>query len=62
MPQIEHARVTIDAGIVRMSVPTADLGHRWRSIARGQSFPLKTASVSIVGYEKESPAIVQWNA
>ena len=30
--QIEHARVTIDAGIVRMSVPTADLGHRWRSI------------------------------
>lgn len=31
-------------------------------IARGQSFPLKTASVSIVGYEKESPAIVQWNA
>ncbi|HOB04996.1 MAG TPA: histidine phosphatase family protein [Propionibacteriaceae bacterium] len=31
-------------------------------IARGQSFPLKTASVSIVGYEKESPAIIQWNA
>ncbi len=31
-------------------------------IARGQSFPLKTASVSIVGYEKESPAILQWNA
>lgn len=31
-------------------------------IARGQSFPLKTSSVSIVGYEKESPAIVQWNA
>ena len=30
--QIEHARVTIDAGIVRMSVPTADVGHRWRSI------------------------------
>jgi len=30
--QIEHARVTIDAGVVRMSVPTADLGHRWRSI------------------------------
>lgn len=30
--QTEHARVTIDAGIVRMSVPTADLGHRWRSI------------------------------
>jgi hypothetical protein len=30
--QIEHAMVTIDAGIVRMSVPTADLGHRWRSI------------------------------
>ncbi|MCS6288782.1 MAG: hypothetical protein H8K10_07365 [Nitrospira sp.] len=30
--QIEHARVTIDAGIVRMSVPTADLGHRWRSL------------------------------
>ncbi len=31
-------------------------------IARGQSFPLRTASVSIVGYEKESPAIVRWNA
>ncbi len=31
-------------------------------IARGQSFPLRTGSVSIVGYEKESPAIVRWNA
>ncbi|MDR4478964.1 MAG: hypothetical protein R3B37_04350 [Nitrospira sp.] len=30
--QIEHARVMIAGGIVRMSVPTADLGHRWRSI------------------------------
>ncbi len=30
--QTEHARVIIDGGIVRMSVPTADLGHRWRSI------------------------------
>ncbi len=31
-------------------------------IARGQSFPLDTASVSILGYEKESPAIVRWNS
>jgi len=31
-------------------------------IARGQSFPLRTGSVSIVGYEKESPAIVRWNS
>ena len=31
-------------------------------IARGQSFPLATASVSIVGYEKESPAIIRWNS
>lgn len=31
-------------------------------IARGQSFPLQTGSLSIVGYEKESPAIVRWNA
>ncbi len=30
--QIEHARVTIAGGIVRISVPTADWGHRWRSI------------------------------
>ncbi len=31
-------------------------------ISRGASFPLKTGSVSILGYEKESPAILQWNA
>lgn len=30
-------------------------------IARGQSFPLETGSVSVLGYEKESPAIVHWN-
>lgn len=31
-------------------------------IARGQSFPLKTASISVLGREKESPAIIRWNA
>lgn len=30
-------------------------------VARGQSFPLATASVSVLGHEKESPAIVRWN-
>lgn len=30
-------------------------------IARGQSFPLRTASLSVLGHEKESPAIVRWN-
>lgn len=29
---IMHARVTIDGGIARISIPTADSGHRWRSI------------------------------
>jgi probable phosphoglycerate mutase len=28
----------------------------------GQSFPLEVASVSILGREKESPAIVRWNS
>jgi broad specificity phosphatase PhoE len=27
----------------------------------GQSFPLQTATVSILGREKESPAIIRWN-
>ncbi|WP_203568299.1 histidine phosphatase family protein [Aestuariimicrobium ganziense] len=31
-------------------------------IARGQSFPLETGSVSVLGYEKESPAIIRWNS
>lgn len=31
-------------------------------IARGQSFPLETGAHSILGYEKESPAIIRWNA
>ncbi|MGO4956519.1 histidine phosphatase family protein [Luteococcus sp. Sow4_B9] len=31
-------------------------------IARGQSFPLATGSVCVLGYEKESPAIIRWNA
>ena len=31
-------------------------------ISRGASFPLKTGSVSILGYEKESPAILRWNS
>lgn len=30
-------------------------------ISRGQSFPLETATVSVLGHEKESPAIVRWN-
>lgn len=28
----------------------------------GQSFPLEVASVSILGREKESPAIIRWNS
>ncbi|MEL4504247.1 histidine phosphatase family protein [Luteococcus sp. H138] len=31
-------------------------------IARGQSFPLDTGTISILGREKESPAIIRWNA
>ncbi|MGD7733163.1 histidine phosphatase family protein [Propionibacteriaceae bacterium G57] len=31
-------------------------------VARGQSFPLTTGAVCVLGYEKESPAIVRWNA
>lgn len=31
-------------------------------VARGESFPLRTATISILGREKESPAIRQWNA
>lgn len=31
-------------------------------IARGASFPLQTATVSILGHEKESPAILKWNS
>lgn len=31
-------------------------------IARGQSFPLETGSVCVLGHEKESPAIVRWNS
>lgn len=30
-------------------------------VARGQSFPLATGSVSVLGHEKESPAIIRWN-
>ncbi len=30
--EIERATVKTAGGIVRISVPTADLGHRWRSI------------------------------
>lgn len=30
-------------------------------IARGQSFPLRTGAISVLGHEKESPAIVRWN-
>ncbi|GAB3698563.1 histidine phosphatase family protein [Mariniluteicoccus flavus] len=30
-------------------------------ISRGQSFPLETATVSVLGFEKESPAIIRWN-
>ncbi len=29
---IGHARVTVIGGIARISIPTADSGHRWRSI------------------------------
>ncbi|MGC3974462.1 MAG: hypothetical protein QM771_08795 [Nitrospira sp.] len=29
---IGHARVTVTGGIARISIPTADSGHRWRSI------------------------------
>jgi probable phosphoglycerate mutase len=28
----------------------------------GQSFPLEVASVSILGHEKESPAVLRWNS
>lgn len=31
-------------------------------IERGQSFPLETATISVLGYEKESPAIRRWNS
>lgn len=31
-------------------------------IARGQSFPLNTGAVCVLGQEKESPAIIRWNA
>ncbi|MDR0847972.1 MAG: histidine phosphatase family protein [Propionibacteriaceae bacterium] len=31
------------------------------SIAHGGAFPLKTGSLSVLGYEKESSAILQWN-
>ena len=31
-------------------------------IAFGQSFPLGVASVSVLGWEKESPALVRWNS
>ncbi len=30
--EIDRAKVSTAGGIVRISVPTADLGHRWRSI------------------------------
>jgi probable phosphoglycerate mutase len=30
-------------------------------ITHGGAFPLQTASVSVLGYEKESPALVHWN-
>ena len=29
---VQHARVTVLDGIARISIPTADSGHRWRSI------------------------------
>lgn len=29
---LEHARVTVTGGVARISIPTADAGHRWRSI------------------------------
>jgi probable phosphoglycerate mutase len=28
----------------------------------GQSFPLDVASVSVLGREKESPAVLRWNS
>jgi broad specificity phosphatase PhoE len=31
-------------------------------IAHGALFPLQTATISVLGWEKESPAIVRWNA
>lgn len=31
-------------------------------ITKGASFPLYTGTVSILGYEKETPALVRWNA
>ena len=31
-------------------------------ISRGSSFPLQTATMSVLGYEKETPALVTWNA
>jgi probable phosphoglycerate mutase len=30
-------------------------------IENGGAFPLETASVSVLGYEKETPALVRWN-
>jgi probable phosphoglycerate mutase len=30
-------------------------------IVHGGAFPMQTAAVSVLGYEKESPALVQWN-
>jgi probable phosphoglycerate mutase len=30
-------------------------------IAHGGAFPMQTATVSVLGYEKESPALVGWN-
>lgn len=31
-------------------------------VAMGKHFPLQTGTVSILGYEKDNPAIVKWNA
>lgn len=31
-------------------------------ITRGANFTLQTATVSVLGYEKESPALLRWNA
>lgn len=31
-------------------------------LAKGASLPLHTGTVSILGYEKETPALVRWNA
>jgi probable phosphoglycerate mutase len=30
-------------------------------IVNGGAFPMQTAAISVLGYEKESPALVQWN-